>query len=480
MRIHLVRRVAPAHRFRLWVGAPSIVAAPAPPSFLVNGQPAFPSVVSSIGFAAPVEAPYAMERPVAGLFEFDLPETPLVRVDVSVPGGWMGNLEFRPTQVELRPDDWSRINVWLFSCCDRAQLNKAAWRAAINRAAKTRPPDWCVFMGDQVYLDLPTLSNFPDDYDWLLRKFERDYVANWFDRSVFGDVFDLAPCSFIPDDHEFWNNYPHPATVIQNSWRKGGSANWRKAALALFSAFQADNPSSPHDPVVLDMPGLSFFLSDTRGDRQADRSRSMTPGSLAALQQWVTRLNSSPSLGVVATGQPLLDKPTGWFGRTVADAGLPDYGDYSEMLKALSGARNDLLCLTGDVHWSRHATLHRPRLPTPHRMFEVISSPIASVTTVGADGIATGWQRIKERFGAEHDPWPRHGSASPPPGAVGSGVITPPWKLDEPSYTGFKGDQFVVLTFTRTPGKITVHATFQPIHESFGPSPRLVGVSLLN
>ena len=81
-------------------------------------------------------------------------------------------------------------------------------------------PDLCLFMGDQVYLDLPTIQAFDEDPKWLAKKFEQDYVRNWFSRG-FTEGLGLGPLAFIPDDHEYWNNFPHVSPFIQNSWSEG-------------------------------------------------------------------------------------------------------------------------------------------------------------------------------------------------------------------------------------------------------------------
>ena len=122
------------------------------------------------------------------------------------------------------------FNILLVSCFHNAEDRggqAGLFARQLNSAAR---PDLTLLLGDQVYLDLPTLANFPPDAARLARKFEADYRANWQGEAGYSQFLRLAPTMSVPDDHEYWNNFPHPSPFIQNSWTESGRENWTVAA----------------------------------------------------------------------------------------------------------------------------------------------------------------------------------------------------------------------------------------------------------
>jgi hypothetical protein len=81
--------------------------------------------------------------------------------------------------------------------------------------------------------------------------------------------------------------------------------------------------------------------------------------------------------------------------------------DFREYVGALTSLGRPALYLTGDVHWGRFAELRDFTRGGTTTAFEIITSPCALVTTVGSDGLARAWGKLKGLFGAK-DPWPRH------------------------------------------------------------------------
>jgi len=67
----------------------------------------------------------------------------------------------------------------------------------------------------------------------LAEKFEKDYTINWSEPLAYANVLGAAPSISIPDDHEYWNNYPHASPFIQNAWSQEGRDNWREAAQSM-------------------------------------------------------------------------------------------------------------------------------------------------------------------------------------------------------------------------------------------------------
>src|SRR5258707_13942556 len=67
-----------------------------------------------------------------------------------------------------------------------------------------RPPRSTLFP----YTTLFRSKDFLDDKKWLADKFEQDYSLNWRGPLAYTNVLAAAPSISLPDDHEYWNNYP--------------------------------------------------------------------------------------------------------------------------------------------------------------------------------------------------------------------------------------------------------------------------------
>jgi len=237
-----------------------------------------------------------------------------------------------------------------------------------------------ILCGDQVYLDIGTwvLQNFPDDEAWLGGTFLRKYVETWSqtdpaEQRGFGLILQEGANYFASDDHEFWNNFPNRATIVQNTWREDGRGRWERPARYLYQTFQ---DSTPDRPKTFDVDPVSFFLLDCRFAREPGEERFAHPDRLNELKQWVEGLNASRRFGLLCLGQPIFEKPGSWFSRTFADKNLPDYKQYDDLVRVLAQCRRPLVVLTGDVHYGRVA---RCRLPTGADLVEIISSPSSVV-----------------------------------------------------------------------------------------------------
>lgn len=236
-----------------------------------------------------------------------------------------------------------------------------------------------ILCGDQVYLDFPTWKNFPDDEPWLSRFFLDKYVETWTQSDAAGQrgyrqILQEGATYFASDDHEFWNNYPNWATLIQNSWTQAGRDRWARPARYLLRVFQ--NNDAGGLPARFDVPPVSFLILDCRFDRQPGEQTFSTAAQMASVSDWVRELNEQRRFGVLCLGQPLFDAPGGGFSRMFKDRTLPDYEQYGELARILSRCRQPLVIVTGDVHFGR---LARSRLASQSDLFEIISSPTALV-----------------------------------------------------------------------------------------------------
>lgn len=258
--------------------------------------------------------------------------------------------------------------------------------ASLSQDDATRP-DLVIAMGDQVYLDNPFLkSQALYSQAALAKAFEVKYRRNWQGLS-YARILRAAPVASIPDDHEYWNNYPQsqfywPATMFGSS-----RDHWELAARELFEAFQL--AETGRYSYRIDVPPLSFFLLDNRSFRTVSQWR--RPGSSARaddldlFDSWVCEvIQSSELVPVLVTGPSLFQPAKSGFAK-YKDQNLANLSDYPRIMQGLlklSSHGRPPLALTGDVHYGRvisatHRTGNRGR-PWSN-LYEVISSPASMV-----------------------------------------------------------------------------------------------------
>lgn len=388
----------------------------------------------------------------------------------------------------LSQDRW--FSILLVSCFS---WHSYAGGSLLTRLASTLrsaeyQPDLTVFMGDQVYLDLPTFQNFPDDLPWLAAKFQDDYVRNWTPSAAndYATLMSLAPSVFMPDDHEFWNNYPFASPFIGNTHSAEGRERWERAARALVQGFQAYDTAAPGMPVRIDIPPLSLFIADTRTDRQTDFSQLMQPAAVERLNTWADDVASKGYIGVFVSGQSLFSPPKGAIGGSVADYELSNYsagwrafsnkraarskGDYDAIIAALqrivrssaAGKRGGTaLCLTGDVHWGRMLRVldsMNNRRPLLH---EIITSPVALVATPGSDQLKLAGNFFGGLLG-KSKPFPRHSEAETPDQVYIAGSVAGQYAEVDVVH-GQVGDQVALLSFRARGNYVDTRLSYFPL-----------------
>jgi len=418
--------------------------------------------------------PATTRRAFTGVYEFDdlQPDTPH-EITVTA-NGETQKLETR-TLPDAIPDDLDRwFNVLLVSCFHQAEDRGGLASTIVSQMSAMTKPHLTFLAGDQVYLDLPTLQNFPDDMRWLADKFERDYVLNWAGPLAYTGVLKAAPSVSVPDDHEYWNNFPHASTIVQNSWSEGSREHWRLAAAAMFEGFQLPYPAKVGEAIEIDVKPLAFFLADTRTDKDPDRKFTMSLAERQQLDRWVTRVIDEKKFGVFLSGQSLFRTPARPLAGVesdyaVGDYELPDYGDFPEIvtsLRRLADAGRPVLCLTGDVHWGRVVTAQN--VATSRMSFaEVISSPASLVSTVGVDQAKKIINVIGGLFGKKND-WPRHSSPEKPPDFLASNVLGKAFhceqvgKLPSGDYPQ-RGNHVAMLSFRQHAGGVELLIKYWPI-----------------
>jgi hypothetical protein len=451
------RASAASDRLQVWVGVDDVIAPPAL-TWTLDGAPADPTVVRPLMSARP---PALLSgnppRTFTGIFEFAAVPGKTYRVAVQA-GGEQDAAVMRAVPAEV-PGGLAELRIMLVSCYHRAN-DRARAALQIKEIAKAQAVDLILFLGDQVYLDLPPIVNFQEDKFWLANHFERqEYAPNWF--GAWEGAFRVAPAVFIPDDHEYWNNFPHAAPHIQNTWTTPGQAHWKDAADAMWLAFQQPGGLGPGDAFRRDISPLSILALDTRTDRQKDESRCMTAAAAAALHKWADDVIDNRWLGVLATGQSIFEERVPGIGSRIKDGHLANHADYrllSEALRRITDARLPVLCLTGDVHWGR--LLFTKRLDLAPALVEVISSPVSLLSAGFLDAPRRWWARLR---GNLDETWPLFGEA-PEDRDARYPKTSFPGHTFERQYPN-KGNQVVMLSFAAiTKRTVNVKTTFYPIH----------------
>lgn len=441
--------------------------------FAVYGQAAAPGTMRLwVGFRAHTTAKvvgvWVNDAPVPILFDREigpvLHATPtdffscVLRVEGVRPGWHWASVRLsdgRGLRVPIRvlPPQLAKgetLRVLMGSCFHRETSQPGIFDQFLRTLAPAARPDLTLLMGDQVYLDLPADQAFPDEEVWLSRQFQEAYRRNWFEQFGLSTLLGVAPAVCSPDDHEYWNNYPEPATVIQNSWSKDGRERWARPASQLYDAFQ--RPVIERDGVTtLRVAPLSLCVVDLRSRRSIEKRRfydmDHATGELAAVEQtrrrveqWLEGLGPE-EVGVLVTGQSLLDEPAGGFKGRVADYALADYAEsYEALIRAVETAARriaGMVLLTGDVHWSRVTSVREHGVPLVH---EVISSPMSLVRVPLVD-------RVKELAGTlSRDPWPRHRAPPDPAKHFARPVLAN--RYESHKVGGQKGNRVALLEFT--------------------------------
>lgn len=248
-------------------------------------------------------------------------------------------------------------------------------------------PHLRIWAGDQVYLDAPwyEFAIKTHSVSELEKLHSATYARTWFADQGLNTVLPQGANVFCTDDHELWNNAPHPSMVARDTGDPGKRKAWRAIARALGQAFQGDTANGHRFRV----PPLDFFVLDTRVNRTQERLFSDTQWQ--QLRAWAAE---PQGLGVLVLGQPIFESTSKRRGE-LGDYRLADYErDYSELMDLLGRATRSTTLLTGDVHFSRATWSSFPASATTRnerRVTELISSPLALVAGGGLLSVLGDW-----------------------------------------------------------------------------------------
>jgi hypothetical protein len=268
---------------------------------------------------------------------------------------------------------------------------------AVGRAFLATPQvDFKILCGDQVYLDAPWSHFLVHTHNRveLEQRFFETYQYTWEQAgagSGFRYLLQDGANFFSCDDHEFWNNAPTAGAYARDTWFKGGRDTWWAVASNLYRAFQDDQTVEQFQ-----IGPLSFFLADTRLNRDTGRNRLLTDADMGALLGWIRGLQGP---GVLVVGQPIFSPRGGVLAR-FEDWNLTDFAQYEQLARALIASRHSIALLTGDVHFGRVAFC---QLPIPgalngltSKLIEVISSPLSLVDSK----VGGNWTPAPDQFPA--------------------------------------------------------------------------------
>ncbi|RTE65285.1 hypothetical protein EH243_12660 [Amphritea opalescens] len=289
-----------------------------------------------------------------------------------------------PTQLPL--PDQKPFTIGFGSCFynhrDGGQA-AGSYKALYDRGDEAVKPDITFLTGDQVYLDIgfDSLSFISSE---IRQRVADDYALHW---QALGSILNRGATWMLPDDHEYWNDYPFHDSLIPTLLAlkiKKVRETWAKASLDGVQRVQ----QSPKVDIFNLGTDLSFCLADLRSFRDDDGF--MPAREFKQLTDWAESLQSP---GVLVLPQPLIVE------KNPTERNLLSFkNQYQALLQALGSSGHDIVLLSGDVHFGRIATATLG--PQGGRLIEVISSPLSNLT--GLNGIATA----KPSFKPTHFPDP--------------------------------------------------------------------------
>jgi len=274
--------------------------------------------------------------------------------------------------------------VFLGSCFDHRGEGAAGLDGLQRILRGQRFPHLKLLCGDQVYLDLPVFMKIPrepaETYRYVLGK----YMRNWAPSggplaNGYGDLLRHGANILVSDDHEFWNNYPFPASHVPFTYTRARRELLGGLGRAFVRAFQADRQVDARRRTLREIflgvagepGGLEILALDGRLERSQERAH--WPADLDALCRRIRGLRSP---AMVVLSQPLFEPAQSSFRRRWVDAGIVDFVDYEPLARALACAPHDVLILSGDIHCGRIAEC---RTRGGSRIIEVVASPLSLI-----------------------------------------------------------------------------------------------------
>ncbi len=254
----------------------------------------------------------------------------------------------------------------------------AAYKALYYQGPVNVRPDITFLTGDQVYLDIgfDSLSLVPSE---IRQRIADDYALHW---QAMGSILGNGGTWMLPDDHEYWNDYPFYKSAIpqlQALRLRHVRKAWDAAAT---DAVQNIQQSTPFETFSIGKD-LSICIADFRSFR--DENGFTTPTILNKIKKWARELRSP---GIFVTSQPLIVE------ENKTEKNLLSYkAQYAALLQAFAASGHDIVLLSGDVHFGRIATTQLGNEAKGPRLIEIVSSPMSNLTYL--NGIAADKPKSK-------------------------------------------------------------------------------------
>jgi len=276
--------------------------------------------------------------------------------------------EFKTLPAALSTDANNPFTVAFGSCFyDDRDGGQAAgsYRALYQRGPSKVRPDITFLTGDQVYLDIGFDSLSPISSE-IRNRVASDYYKHW---ELLSDLFTHGATWMLPDDHEYWNDYPFYDTfnpyllaIRVDYVRKA----WEQAAIDGVYKVQQSRLIE-----TFDVGELSFCLADTRTER--DERCFLPTAAFEQLTHWARNLTGP---GVVVMAQPLIIQ-------LGDERNLLSYPDqYAALLEAFGSTGQNIVLISGDVHYGRLATTTLG--PKNGKLIELIASPMSNLTSINS------------------------------------------------------------------------------------------------
>lgn len=454
MQLFAYNQIGRPDELLIWVGISNAYPPPAV-TFEIQGQPVSAQLLPPGFEPLGDEVCDARGKPLnhRALFKLTWPTTSeRFQVIVRIPGtNAKTTLTSRRLPAHLPTKASESFNLLLSSCYYQPN-DKSLALADVIKAIKPSP-DFTLLAGDQVYLDLPSQQNLPANKKRLAQALGKKYQANWFSTSLqqpgLAHVLSHGPVLCVPDDHEFWNNYPLFQVQLDNTHSEQGRTNWKEIAVCLYERYQM-SPAQAAGFFRQDLEPLSMLFLDSRTWRDADGKQMFNHATQVAIEEWAADLlarkkNNQAAIGLLSSGQALLIEKPGRWARKLADMEMPNYDDFALLTKTLANlfaAEIPVLYITGDVHWGRIVEGINQR--GKKLFYEVIASPSRLIDTLGSDQLNS----VKDIFRRTPKTFPRHPCA--PESMAGIKLAN----LDLDIRHCQQGDHVALLRFHAIPGGI--------------------------
>jgi hypothetical protein len=272
------------------------------------------------------------------------------------------------------PETGSRNFTIAFGSCFYGHRDEGKAAIAYKALYKNGPiefrPNVTFLIGDQVYLDIG-LDSFSFKEDEIWERIANDYENNW---QLLGDILRFGGTWILPDDHEYWNNYPFYESLIPTLWPLK-IESVRNATVAA-ATDGVNNIQRSLDVEIIEIgEDISICLTNFRSKR--NKNNFIDPDNFEKIISWAKNLTTP---GIIVCSQNLLDCPNG------SEKNLTDYEpQYKALIEALGSTGNDIVSLSGDVHFGRIGTAELGSKGA--KLIEIVSSPLSNLTGLG--GFAT-------------------------------------------------------------------------------------------